>query len=159
MPIGHSFRLRSSSQGVLLDEVTIRRLEPEAGIVSHASRPHLDCLVPGQVVLRRRGARMRIRSRVALVGGIPITIAAAIAVIAWLLLSAAERTRDGAVLAGTVYRDLLGLMVERDDYIRARASERSIHLSQFSELAAKGAANLDSLARLAREPSHRTVVT
>ncbi|WP_046863299.1 sensor histidine kinase [Microvirga massiliensis] len=102
---------------------------------------------------------MRIRSRVALVGGIPITIAAAIAVIAWLLLSAAERTRDGVVLAGTVYRDLLGLMVERDDYIRARASERSIHLSQFSELAAKGAANLDSLARLAREPSHRTVVT
>jgi signal transduction histidine kinase len=102
---------------------------------------------------------MRIRSRVALVGGIPITIAAAIAVIAWLLLSAAERTRDGAVLAGTVYRDLLGLMVERDDYIRARPSERSIHLSQFSELAAKGAADLDSLARLAREPSHRTVVT
>ncbi len=56
----------------------------------------------------RRGALMRIRYKVALVGGIPITIAAAIAVIAWLLLSAAERTRNGAVLAGAVYRDLLG---------------------------------------------------
>jgi signal transduction histidine kinase len=142
-----------------LNEVSTRRLEPDAGIVFHASRPRPDCPVPGQVVLKRRGARMRIRSRVALVGGIPITIAAAIAVIAWLLLSAAERTRDGAVLAGAVYRDLLGVMVERDDYIRARPSERSTHLSQFSELAAKGAANLDSLARLARDPSHRAIVT
>jgi len=36
---------------------------------------------------------MRIRYKVALVGGIPIAIAAVIAVIAWLLLGTAERTR------------------------------------------------------------------
>ena len=47
---------------------------------------------------------MRIRSKVALVGGIPIVIAAAIAVIAWLLLNEAERTREGAVLAGAALR-------------------------------------------------------
>ncbi|MDQ4136092.1 MAG: hypothetical protein M3158_07920, partial [Pseudomonadota bacterium] len=67
---------------------------------------------------------MRIRSKVALVGGIPIVIAAAIAVIAWLLLNEAERTREGAVLAGAVYRDLLAGMTERNTYVSAQPSER-----------------------------------
>jgi len=49
---------------------------------------------------------MRISNKVALVGGIPIAIAAAIAIVAWFLLSEADRARSGAVLAGTAYRDL-----------------------------------------------------
>jgi hypothetical protein len=44
---------------------------------------------------------MRISYRVFLVGGIPITIAAAIALAAFVLLNEADRARSGAVLAGT----------------------------------------------------------
>ena len=100
---------------------------------------------------------MRIRYKVALVGGIPITIAAAIAVIAWLLLSAAERTRTGAVLAGAVYRDLLGAMTERNEYIRASPSERSLHASRLTDLAAKSLARLDTLSTLTDNASHRAI--
>jgi signal transduction histidine kinase len=98
---------------------------------------------------------MRIRYKVALVGGIPITIAAGIAVIAWLLLSAAERTRTGAVLAGTVYRDLLGVMTERDDYISTSRSERSLHASDLTQLAATSLSRLEDLGGLSGGAAHR----
>jgi signal transduction histidine kinase len=98
---------------------------------------------------------MRIRYKVALVGGIPITIAAAIAVIAWLLLSAAERTRNGAVLAGTIYRDLLGVMTERNEYIRARPAERSLHSSRLTDLASQSQSRLETLSSLTENPLHR----
>ena len=98
---------------------------------------------------------MRIRYKVALVGGIPITIAAGIAVIAWLLLSAAERTRNGAVLASTVYRDLLGVMTDRDDYIRTARSERSLHASDLTQLAATSLSRLDDLSSLSAGTAHK----
>lgn len=50
---------------------------------------------------------MRISYKVWLVGGIPIAIAAAIAVVSWLPLKEAERARDGVVLASTIYRNPL----------------------------------------------------
>lgn len=102
---------------------------------------------------------MRIRYKVALVGGIPITIAAAIAVIAWLLLSAADRTRNGAVLAGTIYRDLLGAMTERNEYIRAVPAERSLHASRLTDLAAQSQTRLDALAELTDNPVHHATVS
>jgi hypothetical protein len=102
---------------------------------------------------------MRIRNKVALVGGIPITIAAAIAVIAWLLLSAAERTRNGAVLAGSVYRDLLGVMTERNEYIRASTSERSLHVSRLTDLASKSYGRLETLSALTDNPNHQAITT
>jgi signal transduction histidine kinase len=100
---------------------------------------------------------MRIRYKVALVGGIPIVIAAVIAVIAWLLLGAAERTREGAVLAGAVYRDLLGVTTERNDYLRANAAERPVHSSRLADFASKGLARLEALAEVA-DPTHRPTV-
>jgi signal transduction histidine kinase len=92
---------------------------------------------------------------VALVGGIPITIAAGIAVIAWLLLSAAERTRNGAVLASTVYRDLIVVMTERDDYIRTSPGERSLHASNLTQLAATSLDRLEDLSALSSGEAHR----
>jgi signal transduction histidine kinase len=107
----------------------------------------------------QHGTSMRIRYKVALVGGIPITIAAAIAVIAWLLLSAADRTRNGAVLAGTIYRDLLGAMTERNEYIRALPSERSLHASRLTDLASKSQTRLDALSELTDNPVHHATVS
>jgi signal transduction histidine kinase len=101
---------------------------------------------------------MRISYKVALVGGIPIAVAAVIAVIAWLLLGTAERTRDGAVLAGGVYRDLLGVTIERNEYLRASATERPAHSSRLAEFASEGLAKLDALADIARDPTHRSMV-
>jgi hypothetical protein len=75
---------------------------------------------------------MRIRSKVGLVGGIPIAIGAAIAVVAWFLLAEAERTRGGAVLAGAVYRDLLSVMRARDDYVGATPAARERFATAFS---------------------------
>jgi len=101
---------------------------------------------------------MRIRYKVALVGGIPITIAAAIAVVAWFLLNEAERTRNGAVLAGTVYRDLLGVMTERDDYIGARPADRETHAARLGEFATAALSRLENLRHLARDASqHRAI--
>ena len=93
-------------------------------------RPHLAPLRPALV--RSAGAgrgvpagsvAMRITYKVFLVGGIPITIAAAIALAAFVLLNEADRARSGAVLAGTIYRNLLSARASRDDFLeRQRAS-------------------------------------
>ena len=68
---------------------------------------------------------MRISYRVFLVGGIPITIAAAIALAAFVLLNEADRARSGAVLAGTIYRNLLSARSARDDFLDTARDERT----------------------------------
>lgn len=98
---------------------------------------------------------MRISSKIAIVGGIPITIAAAIALIAWLLLNEGERARDGAVVAGTIYRDLLVAMAARDEYINARPSSRPAHAARFTELAGQARNGLEVLRNVARDSAHR----
>jgi hypothetical protein len=102
---------------------------------------------------------MRISYRIWLVGGIPIAIAAAIAVVAWLLLKEAERARDGAVLAGTIYRNLMVAMTARDDYVQALPGDRAEHAVRFSALAEQTNGNLATLAGLARDPRHRAAIT
>jgi signal transduction histidine kinase len=98
---------------------------------------------------------MRISGKVALVGGIPITIAAAIALVAWLLLNESERARNGAVIAGTIYRDLLVAMAVRNDYISALSADRAIQQKRFFDLANQARHNLQALAQLARDPAPR----
>jgi signal transduction histidine kinase len=107
--------------------------------------------------LRQRGALMRIRSKVALVGLIPISLAAAIAVSAWLLLDAAERAQGGAVIAGAVFSDLQEVATARNDYIRALPHERARQASRLTDAATKGLNRLDSLVELARDPAHGNV--
>ncbi|HEY8381767.1 MAG TPA: HAMP domain-containing sensor histidine kinase [Microvirga sp.] len=100
---------------------------------------------------------MRIKYKVALVGGIPIAIAAAIAVIAWLLLGAAERARNGAVVAGAVYRDLQEVMIARNDYVNAAPTERPPYSSRLTDFAARGLDKLETLAGVARDPANRAL--
>lgn len=88
---------------------------------------------------------MRVGSKIALVGGVPIVIAAAIAVAGWLLLAQEERARAGAVLAGRVFHDLSVARMVRDDYIAARAPERSAHAERFAGLTAEAGSGLDAL--------------
>ena len=56
---------------------------------------------------------MRIRSRIAVVGGVPVMVAAVIAVAGGLLLARSERVYESAVLAGSVYRDVLAATAAR----------------------------------------------
>jgi signal transduction histidine kinase len=98
---------------------------------------------------------MRITYRVWLVGGIPIAIAAAIAVTSWFLLKEAERAREGAVLAGSVYRNLLVAMATRDDYLQALPGDRAEHAVRFAEMAEQARADLAALERVAGDPTHR----
>lgn len=98
---------------------------------------------------------MRISYRVWLVGGIPIAIAAAIAVVSWMLLKEAERARQGAVLAGTVYRNLLVAMSARDDYLQALPGGRAEHAVWFGTHAEQVRSDLRALTEVTRDPTHR----
>src|ERR1700752_2664433 len=98
---------------------------------------------------------MRITYRVWLVGGIPIAIAAAIAVTSWFLLKEAERAREGAVLAGSVYRNLLVAMATRDDYLQALPRDRAEHAVRLAERAEGARAALAALEGGAGAPPHR----
>lgn len=93
---------------------------------------------------------MRVGTKILLVGGLPITVAALIAVAAWLLLAEAERARGGAVLAGSIYRDLTVVAGLRDDYIGAAAPDREAHARSLRNRAGQARAGLDRLAPLAR---------
>lgn len=98
---------------------------------------------------------MRISYKVWLVGGIPIAIAAAIAVVAWLLLKEAERARDGVVLAGTIYRNLLVAMTARDDYVQSLPGDRAEHAVRFGSLAEQARTDLSALTNVTRDDRHR----
>lgn len=107
--------------------------------------------------VRRRHGFMRIRSRVALVGGIPITVAAAIAIVAWLLLGEADRARNGAALAGSIYRDVLGTITERNTYIGAVPASRAQNALRFEAFAASASIRLKALRDVVRDPGDRAV--
>ena len=99
---------------------------------------------------------MRISYKVWLVGGIPIFIAAAVAVLAWMLLKEAERAGDGAVSAGTIYRNLLVAMTARDNYVQSLPGERASYAVQFGSLAERTRGDLTTLETLTREETHRS---
>src|SRR5215207_1456732 len=96
---------------------------------------------------------MRIRYKVALVGGIPITIAAAIAVAALLLLLQGERAREGARLAEAAYSDLVELTAARDEYIRVRSDERERQAERILQGAKRARERLQALALSSRDPA------
>lgn len=95
---------------------------------------------------------MRVGHKIFLVGGLPIAIAALIALAGWLLLAQAEKARDGAVLAGAIYRTLTLSTTVRDEFLAARPAERTDHAERFARLTAESAGSLDELRRFARTP-------
>jgi signal transduction histidine kinase len=97
---------------------------------------------------------MRISYRVFLVGGIPITIAAAIALAAFVLLNEADRARSGAVLAGTIYRNLLSARTARDDFLETTRTQRTGHYELFLTYAEQARFDLQRLAGIVRDPGH-----
>src|SRR5262245_3753017 len=97
---------------------------------------------------------MRITYRVFLVGGIPITIAAAIALAAFVLLNEADRARSGAVLAGTIYRNLLSARSSRDDFLQTTASGRTGYYELFLTYAEQARFDLIRLSGIVRDPGH-----
>ncbi len=97
---------------------------------------------------------MRITYRVLLVGGIPITIAAAIALAAFILLNEADRARSGAVLAGTIYRNLLSAGTARDDFLETTRSDRTQHYELFRTYTEQARFDLRRLAGIVRESQH-----
>jgi signal transduction histidine kinase len=99
---------------------------------------------------------MRISYKVGLVGGIPIAIAAAIALFAWALLHEVERARTGAVLAGAVYRNLLSVANARDAYVNPLSTDRDREAARFYGFQAQARRDLDRLAVLARDPRQKS---
>ncbi|AWB20440.1 HAMP domain-containing protein [Methylobacterium currus] len=95
---------------------------------------------------------MRVGHKIFLVGGLPIAIAALIALAGWLLLAQAGKARDGAVLAGAIYRTLTLSTTVRDEFVAARPAERTDHAERFARLTAESAGSLDDLRRFARTP-------
>ncbi len=108
---------------------------------------------------------MRIRYKVALVGIIPITVAAAIALIAWLLLDQAERARSGAAIAGAAFRDLVDVVNAKESYVRGQPSERERQAERFDAAANRARTLLGDLdfhvgtdgQRSAADDAHRSL--
>ena len=94
---------------------------------------------------------MRITYKVFLVGGIPITIAAAIALAAFVLLNEADRARSGAVLAGTIYRNLLSARASRDDFLETTRGERTSNYELFLTYAEQARFDLIRLSGVVRD--------
>ncbi len=87
----------------------------------------------------------RIAHRIALVGGMPVLVAAAIAIVAWFLLQQADRAHQSAVVAGTIYRELLEASAARSDYLHATPERRDQYAERFDSHTAQASAHLDML--------------
>jgi signal transduction histidine kinase len=98
------------------------------------------------VVIPSETLLLRIASKIVLVGAIPIAIGAVIAGTAWILLREAEQARTGALLAGSIYRDLLLATAERDRFVIAPPVERTPAASRFFALASRARTQMTALA-------------
>ena len=101
---------------------------------------------------------MRIRSRIAMVGGVPVAVAAVIAVTGGLLLDRSERVYEAAVLAGSVYRDVLAATAARIDYLQVAPTDRAGRVDRFEALSASAGAELRQLDSSGSAAAHRPEV-
>ncbi|MBY3757509.1 hybrid sensor histidine kinase/response regulator [Azospirillum formosense] len=90
--------------------------------------------------------RTNIAQRIAAVGGMPVLVAAAIAIVAWFLLQQSDRANGSVVTAGTIYRELLGAEAARSDYLNTAASRRGAQAIRFDTHTGEARRQLDALA-------------
>jgi len=102
--------------------------------------------MPAEPAGRRPGLpRLSIRHSVALVGAIPILVAAVLVVVALLLFERADAARDGALKVATIYRHVVSAMSAADAFVEAGVEDRARHASSFltfMDAARLGLANL-----------------
>jgi signal transduction histidine kinase len=108
--------------------------------------------------MRSRLGAFTIGRRVFVVGAIPVLVAAAIALGAWLLLIEAERARMGAVLSTETLQTLTALNRARADVVNGAAGARVEAEHRFSGLAATAEGRLARLSGLARTAGQAALV-
>lgn len=93
-----------------------------------------------------------------MVGGVPVAVAAVIAVAGGLLLARSERVYESAVLAGSVYRDVLAATAARIDYLQVAPADRAGRADRFEKLSQSAASELRQLDEAGSARTHRSEV-
>ncbi len=93
-----------------------------------------------------------------MVGGVPVAVAAVIAVAGGLLLARSERVYESAVLAGSVYRDVLAATAARIDYLQVAPADRAGRADRFETLSRSAASELRQLDEAGSARTHRSEV-
>nr|WP_255635653.1 HAMP domain-containing sensor histidine kinase [Azospirillum sp. 412522] len=88
----------------------------------------------------------------------PVVVAAVIAVAAGLLLARSERVYESAVLAGSVYRDVLAATAARIDYLQVAPADRAGRADIFEKMSNSAAAELHRLDAAGSASAHRPEV-
>ncbi|WP_114857799.1 hybrid sensor histidine kinase/response regulator [Azospirillum brasilense] len=102
--------------------------------------------------------RTNIAQRIAAVGGMPVLVAAAIAIVAWFLLQQSDRANGSVVTAGTIYRELLGAEAARSDYLNTAASRRAAQAVRFDAHTGEARRHLDALAAATEDDALESAV-
>jgi len=100
----------------------------------------------------------RIAHRIAVVGGIPVAVAATIAIVAWFLLQQADRAHTSAVIAGTIYRELTAAAAMRADYLHAAPDRRAPFAIRFDQYVDEARSQLATLAATTGDQALRNAV-
>jgi signal transduction histidine kinase len=108
--------------------------------------------------MMRGFGRSGIARRVLVVGAIPILVAAAIALGAWILLREAERARAGAVVATETAQTLAAMNRARADALSGSIEGRDEAERRFDARAATATAQLERLEHLARTRGQAALV-
>ncbi len=103
--------------------------------------------------------RTNIAQRIAAVGGMPVLVAAAIAIVAWFLLQQSDRANGSVVTAGTIYRELLGAEAARSDYLNTAASRRAAQAVRFDAHTGEARRQLDALADATEDDALESAVS
>ncbi|MFL7899931.1 ATP-binding protein [Azospirillum argentinense] len=103
--------------------------------------------------------RTNIAQRIAAVGGMPVLVAAAIAIVAWFLLQQSDRANGSVVTAGTIYRELLGAEAARSDYLNTAASRRAAQAVRFDAHTGEARRHLDALADATEDDALESAVS
>ncbi|UKJ76360.1 hybrid sensor histidine kinase/response regulator [Azospirillum brasilense] len=103
--------------------------------------------------------RTNIAQRIAAVGGMPVLVAAAIAIVSWFLLQQSDRANGSVVTAGTIYRELLGAEAARSDYLNTAASRRAAQAVRFDAHTGEARRHLDALADATEDDALESAVS